>query len=754
MSRGLWRLIVVAGLLCGQPIAQAQTGSPCPVGTTPVHTWSGALDPGVPLAPSSADETFSLSGNCRYGDLRVRIEWSSPVDDLDLELRDPNGASSTSANFQTSGPGEAISLANAPAGLYTATVTGFLNAPTSFQGFADVEVLGVADGGGGGDTGGGGGGGGTVGDDGSEPRVVVAVIDSAINPYHEFFYRQPVRVTEALLQAFDVPPSRRITLTRTGNAAADIAADAAFWSQVERGKSYYFVGTNLIVRSEAGAAFSPLLPTASKSPHGVGVTSAVLTANPDAIILFVETEGDLGNDAAQSYAFQHPEVDLINTSYGFQVPLIGVPLPLPLTYSFSFEGVVERGKLHFSAAGNGIGITALDPGAGAWWGIGVSGIEEYSSEGDTAVFSSNVADFVADFTQELPYCMVCQSGTDPFVAGTSFSSPQAAGVTSRVILEARRLVGHQGGIRSDGGAPLMIKGAGFEISNWFVRRALEQAARIPSALDYDPINGVFDLGSVPVNPVAPWLQIGWGDLSYNPEYGVVDAALSHLNLKPASFARSKGADYCEFQSGVMDFRFEYWNTIDGLSVDENPIVYCESALGLRESNDPGGNPQDTDGDGTVDALDPCPADPSNACATQNAVPVARDQAISTGFETAVSIVLAADDADGDALTYRIAAAPSQGSLSAVQGDVVLYTPNAGFSGPDSFRFVANDGKADSAAATVSITVAEPMSSVLDARLVASHQGQPIDPERSYDAPLAVRLDAGSSTVPLAVRSPR
>jgi subtilisin family serine protease len=727
------------GLLLSAQIGLAQTSPSCAAGVRTVHEWTGELGPGAPAAPSSAEEPFSLSSDCRYGELRVRIDWSSQVDDLDLELKDPSGASFTSANFQVEGPSEALSVANAAPGLYTAIVTGFLNAPTSFQGLAEVDVLGPADGGG---TGGGAdenGGGAVSGDDGA-PRVVVAVIDSAINPYHEFFYEQPVRVTEALLEAFEVPPSQRVQLTRTGDPAADIAADMDFWSKVQRGKNYYFIGTNLIARSEAGTAFAPLLPVAEKSPHGVGVSSAVLTANPDAIILFVETEGDLGNDAAQSYAFQHPEVDLINTSYGFQVPLIGVPLPLPLTYNFSFEGVVEQGKLHFSAAGNGIGITALDPGAGAWWGIGVSGFEEYSSEGDTAVLSSNVADFVADFTQELPYCMVCQSGTEPFVAGTSFSSPQAAGVTSRVILEARRLVKHAGGIRTDGETPLMIQGAGFEISNWFVRRAMEQAARIPSPLDYDPVDGVFDLGGVPVNPLAPWLQIGWGDLSYNPEYGVVDAALAHLNLKPASFARSKSADYCEFQSGVMDFRFQYWNAIDGISVDENPIVYCESALGLRESNDPGGNPQDADGDGTVDALDACPEDPDNACAT-NAAPVATSGTATVAHDTPTEITLAASDDDGDSLTYSIVSGPTNGSLGAVSGNKVTYTPNAGYSGSDSFSFKANDGTADSNVATVSLTVqakdtggGEPNNGTLDAELSVS----------TMSGSLTVTFDASAS----------
>lgn len=447
--------------------------------------------------------------------------------------------------------------------------------------------------------------------DSSEPRVVVSVVDSAINPYHEFFYQQPIRVSQALLDAFD---AQVVTLTREhATYAENRAADEAFWSSVVRGQSYYFAGTNIIARSEAGAGLAPLDPTTDKSPHGVGVTSSVLSANPDAVILFIETEGALGNDTAESYAFDTPAIDMVNTSYGYQVPLVGFPLPLPVISEPSYRGVVENGKLHFSAAGNGSGLTPADPGAGSWWGIGVSGFEEYSSEGDTQVFSSNLADFVADYTQQLPYCMECMSGIDDFVAGTSFSSPQAAGLASRVLLEARRLLDYEGGIREVDGTPLMAEGAGFSVSNWFLRRALEQAARIPSILDYDPIEGVLDLGALPVNPLAPWLQIGWGDLSYNPEYGVVDAALSHLNLKPASFARTKSLGYCEFQTLVLEFRWQYWGSIAVSNPDESPLVYCGDELGLRAGNDPGGVPVDTDDDGTVDALDACPEDASNTC---------------------------------------------------------------------------------------------------------------------------------------------
>ena len=90
--------------------------------------------------------------------------------------------------------------------------------------------------------------------------------------------------------------------------------------------------------------------------------------------------------------------------------------------------------------------------------------------------------------------------------------------------------------------------------------------------------------------------------------------------------------------------------------------------------------------------------------TPNDPPVAYDQSVTTDEDTPVSIILTATDPDGnDLLTYSIVSGPSHGSLSGTAPDVT-YTPNANYNGGDSFEFSANDGKADSNIATVSITV--------------------------------------------------
>ena len=62
------------------------------------------------------------------------------------------------------------------------------------------------------------------------------------------------------------------------------------------------------------------------------------------------------------------------------------------------------------------------------------------------------------------------------------------------------------------------------------------------------------------------------------------------------------------------------------------------------------------------------------------------------------------DADGDPLTAVLVGGPASGSLSLAVDGSFTYTPNANFSGNDSFTYKANDGVADSNTVTVTITV--------------------------------------------------
>jgi formylglycine-generating enzyme required for sulfatase activity len=104
----------------------------------------------------------------------------------------------------------------------------------------------------------------------------------------------------------------------------------------------------------------------------------------------------------------------------------------------------------------------------------------------------------------------------------------------------------------------------------------------------------------------------------------------------------------------------------------------------------------------------CPAEtspPDGDAGGDNAPPVADAQSVTVEFETATAIVLTGSDPDDGPLplSYAIVTPPEHGVLTGSAPDLV-YTPDAGFTGADSFSFTASDGAADSDPATVSITV--------------------------------------------------
>jgi hypothetical protein len=405
-------------------------------------------------------------------------------------------------------------------------------------------------------------------------RVVVAVIDSAFNPYHEFFHANsriypgcaPSSVTPEVLAAFGIDASRTIDVTRTGNLARDIATDEAKWNPVRSNRFYWFKGTNVI-----GISFNtvpPLKPEPAKNPHGVGTVSRVLEANPDAIIVFIE--GVASNDG-ETLAMTHPMVDVITTSYG-----LPGSLPLPGHIESSFTGTYLHGKLHFGASDNSPALSPPDGTSGPWWSVGIAGFQEGTSEGREAV-SGNVVDFIADFTQGMPYCMDCERG-ERSVDGTSFATPTSAGVFSKILLEARRATGHSGGIViADGQPPAMVAAGGKTITNWQFRRALEEAAWVPGVTDYSAG------ASYPIPPVAPWTVVGWGVISPDPERGVVQETLAHLGIG-ASPTRFKEPGFCEHQTATIDARKFYWDFVNVGSEtfldppQPDPFIYCPALI--------------------------------------------------------------------------------------------------------------------------------------------------------------------------------
>jgi hypothetical protein len=96
-------------------------------------------------------------------------------------------------------------------------------------------------------------------------------------------------------------------------------------------------------------------------------------------------------------------------------------------------------------------------------------------------------------------------------------------------------------------------------------------------------------------------------------------------------------------------------------------------------------------------------------ANANVSPVALSQSVSVITNISRSLTLSATDANSDRITFSVVTPPSHGTLSGTPPNLT-YTPVLDYSGSDVFTFKANDGKADSNVAAVSLTVSAVISS--------------------------------------------
>lgn len=138
-------------------------------------------------------------------------------------------------------------------------------------------------------------------------------------------------------------------------------------------------------------------------------------------------------------------------------------------------------------------------------------------------------------------------------------------------------------------------------------------------------------------------------------------------------------------------------------INEGGSGGCASGVGLGATRGVAVSP---DG-GNVYAAGSVPG--AVAAFKREAVPRCNDVSRTAFYQTPRSIPLDCSDANHDALTYSIVSPPSNGTLGAIdQSDgTVTYTPNAGFSGSDSFTYRATSAGTDSNVATVSLEVLPP-----------------------------------------------
>ena len=237
-------------------------------------------------------------------------------------------------------------------------------------------------------------------------------------------------------------------------------------------------------------------------------------------------------------------VDIITTSFGpiGSIPVSGIE-------DDTEYAVNEMGKLHTGACDNTGSTCVQDATGGPPWSIGIAGFQEDGDRGKVMHCSGTAPDIVADWTQNLPDHDSIDGYHD--TSGTSFATPRTAGVLSLVIQELREQYGDTG---SGGRNGSLIYSENASITNYDIRRSMEKASYFPDASEYDPgaNEGACQTG-VPVSPVAPYTQTGWG---------VVDPTITQTiiqDLDGSSPLTDKDFDCETYMNSVMAARIAYWS---------------------------------------------------------------------------------------------------------------------------------------------------------------------------------------------------
>ena len=363
---------------------------------------------------------------------------------------------------------------------------------------------------------------------------VVAPIDTGINVYHNHFSMNE-SYPQWLLDQLGV--NKVCEISKNGTWEERYESDREdCWDVIGSGDIVWFKGTRIIGTTPDDNTEIPILDDPSDG-HGTAVTGAVIDANPEAVIFFVEGF----SDAAVLAAANQPLVDLITTSFG---PILSVPVPG--IEDATKVAVVEEKKIHTGAADNSPSPAIQDSTAGPPWSIGVSGYAEEDDD-QKETMSGSYPDIAADWTQMLPN----HDDIDGYhqTSGTSFATPRTAGLLSKVLVSLRSEFGDF----SSGADPidrmgLIVNGSNFTLTNDDIRDALNLSAWYPSFSSWDPLSG-----TTPISPMAPCTQVGWGVVNESNVLPIIE----HLNGSSSMAQRPFDVELC--MESNQEIREAYWN---------------------------------------------------------------------------------------------------------------------------------------------------------------------------------------------------
>jgi subtilase family protein len=472
---------------------------------------SGALGP-AGMTPVAACDIFELDVNVpagywdgKTGGVTVTIDQFGAANiDLAVWVRTATGGFGTRVGTSTkpAGAAEIFEIAKAQGPYLVGAIATMADPGTTYQASAGLASAPLPDPGPYTDIG---------------PQVVLALIDSGINPYHVAFRdTSPVAAKHPATYIPGYPPDA-VALNLSLNApdlATALTLDAAVWTNVKRGVLYYVPGTRIVGWISVGSG-----ATRCGSPDFFPVNTVNSLRCPDRILLDDHGHGtmtasraaaamdgnihSLGNQAriveieglggaGVRWAADQGWIDVSSNSWANLVPFPATGL-IDNTYA-DIHYAASR-TLTFFASGNGAGgalgvtphpsyLLATAPPGVIVVGAHDNGKVTFWSGSPPHVLADGYGGYMAAKDSMTAY------GPDSVACCTSAAAPYAAGGAARLILAARQMLGSsQVGIHSGVVATGTPKASGpladGELTLDEVRNVLFHTAEAPVAEDRD-----------------------------------------------------------------------------------------------------------------------------------------------------------------------------------------------------------------------------------------------------------------------------
>ena len=333
----------------------------------------------------------------------------------------------------------------------------------------------------------------------SSHPVVVAVVDSGTNPYHEMFRAAGIRWQDLGIENLSI---QRIALNESLDQ--DVAQDHRFWQSLARHELVAFEGTRIMAISFSKDTQHPLV--LDQIGHGTATSSLVARTAPSVVVLMVQVDGNFcAPDTsclvsptmaeAMQWVAEQPWISVVSASLSIptNTPDSAALHPEVAAYIAATKLAAQSGKLIVNAAGNLVVPPLTDYYNGPPWVIDVGGFE--SSPGGERLDASKGVDVVANFTE---YGASPDSTNElAYHAGTSMATP----IVSGVLGEAWAQLARTGTLPTNEAHAL--------------REALNASARPMSPTDWRPLSGPTNNTMTNVlSPTVPVLlgaaQEGWG----------------------------------------------------------------------------------------------------------------------------------------------------------------------------------------------------------------------------------------------------